>query len=167
MVGWALVDGFSERFEPPRLRAWSKDVLAGAEIPFESCPGSRLERVEAREGRLERLIAVADARAPRVEQADPERTAAQAPGHDEATALELPNEVTRRLSGDEQLAAERTGMGLLGLVEQLHDLELRERDAHLNERVGEPRAQDPVDPSFGVDEPTCAGRLLLHRDVLA
>lgn len=82
------------RLEPPRLRAWSEEVLTGTEIPFEPCSGSRLERVEAREGRLEGSVTVADAFAPRVEQANRDRAAAHLPGLDEAAALELANEVT-------------------------------------------------------------------------
>jgi hypothetical protein len=109
---------------------------------------------------------VADAFAPRVEQANRDRAAAHLPGLDEAAALALANEVTSRLSGDEQVSTDRTRMGFLDPVEQLHDLELCERDAHPGERFRESRAQDPVHPSLGVDEPTCARSLMFHRDVI-
>jgi hypothetical protein len=109
---------------------------------------------------------VADAFAPRVEQANRDRAAAHLPGLDEAAALALANEVTSRLSGDEQVSTDRTRMGFLDPVEQLHDLELCERDAHPGERFRESRAQDPVHPSLGVDEPTCSRRLTFHRDVI-
>jgi hypothetical protein len=44
--------------------------------------------------------------------------------------------------------------GQLLLVRELHHLELGERDRQLGECFGEPLAQDPVNPPFGVDERT-------------
>ena len=37
-------------------------------------------------------------------------------------------------------------------VEQLHDLELRERNAHLEQCIGEPRPKDPMDPADLIDD---------------
>jgi len=50
----------------------------------------------------------------------------------------------------------------LDVVEQVHHLELRERDAQLEQRFGEASAQDPVDASFGIDQPTGGGSLPLN-----
>ena len=66
------------------------------------------------------------------------------------------------LSGDEESAPDLSRMEPLDVVEQLHHLELRERDAELEQRFGEASAQDPVDASFGIDQPTGGGSLPLH-----
>jgi hypothetical protein len=66
------------------------------------------------------------------------------------------------LPGDEESAPDLAWVEPLDVVEQLHDFELRERDAELKQRSGEASAQDPVDASFGVDQPTGVGSLPLH-----
>ncbi|HJS26828.1 MAG TPA: hypothetical protein VJ913_06865 [Actinomycetota bacterium] len=43
-------------------------------------------------------------------------------------------------------------MQLLLVVQELHHLELCERDGQFREGLREPAAQDPVDPALRIDE---------------
>jgi hypothetical protein len=72
------------------------------------------------------------------------------------------HEVSGGLTGDEESTSDLAGMELVDAVQQFHDLELREGDAELEELLCETSAQDPVDASFGIDQPTGGGSLPLH-----
>ena len=80
----------------------------------------------------------------------------------ESRALQLMHEVSGGLTGDEESTSDLAGMELVDAVQQFHDLELREGDAELEELLCETSAQDPVDASFGIDQPTGGGSLPLH-----
>ncbi len=67
------------------------------------------------------------------------------------------NEVIGRLPGDEQETTELAGMELAGIVEELHHLELGERDPELEQGGGEASPQDAVDPALGIDQARAEG----------
>ena len=141
-------------------------MLARAEVVGEPGTCGGIEGVEEVERRSERLLAVAHAAAAFGGEFDTQAATVEPPGLDQRTATELVNEVIRRLSGDEEEAADLAGMELAGVVEELHHLELGERDAELEQGGGEAGTQDAVDPSLSVDEAPSGGCLHVHGGFL-
>ena len=97
-------------------------------------------------------MAAADVAPTLVGQPNTVRAILERPDLDVVASLELANQMRCGLPGDQERSADRSWMESMVLVEQLHDLELRERDAHLEQRIGEPRSKDPMDPADLIDD---------------
>ena len=115
-----------------------EDVLAGPQIGEESSPRLIVDRREAGERRREGRMAVVDPTPSLVGQANAQRSALIRPDVDEVSSLELPNQMVGGLSSDEEEPPDGPRMQLLLVVQELHHLELRERDGQLHECICEP-----------------------------
>jgi hypothetical protein len=65
---------------------------------------------------------------------DAEAPAFELPGLDQCGSLELADEVGGRLSSDAEATADLARMELDGFVQELHDLDLRERRPEIQQR---------------------------------
>jgi hypothetical protein len=88
---------------------------------------------------------------------DADAATVESPRLDELTSLQVSDETMSGLTRDEHPPADRARMELPLVMQELHHLELRERDAVLEQRLLELPSEQAVDASLGVDE-TSAGR---------
>ena len=71
-----------------------------------------------------------------------------------------------RLPCDEEASADLARMDLDGVVQELHDLDLRERRPEIQQRIGELSPQDPVDTPLRIDQSPSTRSLPFHRQFL-